>query len=88
MLIETVCRQAGGATVAVCGELAADETATGLLVGLGVHELSVVPPAVAEIKAAVRNVDRTAVALAARVLSASGPAEVRAVLRPPLERPR
>ncbi len=81
-LIAAVCRQAGGATVAVCGELAADEAATGVLVGLGVRELSVAPPAVPGIKEAVRSVDQEAAGLATRALSVAGPAEVRAVLRP------
>jgi len=46
---------ATGVPTAVCGELAADPRATGLLVGLGVRELSVAPPAVARIKQAVRE---------------------------------
>ena len=39
-------RRAGERAVAVCGELAADERAAALLVGLGVRELSVAPAAV------------------------------------------
>ena len=42
-LVQSVCDRAGSALVAVCGELAADERAATLLVGLGVRELSVVP---------------------------------------------
>src|SRR6185295_10858596 len=54
-LIDSVCRGAAGhASVAVCGELAADERAAALLVGLGVRELSVAPRAVPGIKEAVR----------------------------------
>jgi multiphosphoryl transfer protein len=53
-LIDAVCR-AGPTPVAVCGELAADEQATALLVGLGVRELSVAPAAVPRIKAHVRE---------------------------------
>ena len=43
--------------VAVCGEVAGDEAAVALLVGLGVRELSVAPAAVATVKQAVREVD-------------------------------
>ncbi|MGL5912307.1 MAG: putative PEP-binding protein, partial [Phycicoccus sp.] len=56
-LVGAVCREAGGATVAVCGELASDERAVALLVGLGVHELSVAPSSVPDIKQAVRALD-------------------------------
>jgi phosphocarrier protein FPr len=60
-LIGEVCRQAGtGKTVSVCGELAADPAAVPVLVGLGVRSLSVAPPAVAEIKQAVRSTTTTA----------------------------
>ena len=52
-LIDAVCRNAG-VPVAVCGELAADETAVPLLTALGVHELSVTPAAVPLVKEAVR----------------------------------
>jgi phosphoenolpyruvate-protein kinase (PTS system EI component) len=41
--------------VSVCGELAADVQAVPVLVGLGVHRLSVAPPAVPPVKAAVRH---------------------------------
>ncbi|GAA4560881.1 phosphoenolpyruvate--protein phosphotransferase [Pseudonocardia xishanensis] len=55
-VLELIARVAGtGVPTAVCGELAADPRATGLLVGLGVRELSVSPPAVARVKQAVRE---------------------------------
>jgi phosphocarrier protein FPr len=81
-LIDMVCRAADNrCLVAVCGELAADESATPLLVALGVDELSVAPSAVAAIKHAVRQIDRAAdAALVRRCLTAVGPAEVRAIL--------
>ena len=81
-LVESVCRAAEGrCLVAVCGELAADEAATPLLVGLGVRELSVASPSVAAIKHAVRQIDRAADAdLVQRCLTATGPGEVRAIL--------
>ncbi len=81
-LIDGVCRAASGRVdVAVCGEVASDESAVGLLLGLGVRELSVVPAAVPSVKQAVRRVD-VAVArrLARRALDAPGAGEVRALL--------
>ncbi|MGH2856236.1 MAG: putative PEP-binding protein, partial [Solirubrobacteraceae bacterium] len=59
---------ARGRPVAVCGELAGDPASAVLLAGLGVSELSVAPPLVAEVKAALRSVslgDARAAALAA-----------------------
>ncbi|WP_214366688.1 phosphoenolpyruvate--protein phosphotransferase [Pseudonocardia sp. H11422] len=81
-LIDFVCRGADGrALVAVCGELAADEQAAGVLIGLGVRELSVGPAAVPGVKQAVRAVHgEAAVALATRALAADGPDRVRELL--------
>ncbi|MHA6796415.1 phosphoenolpyruvate--protein phosphotransferase [Pseudonocardia bannensis] len=81
-LIDFVCRGADGrALVAVCGELAADEQAAGVLIGLGVRELSVGPAAVPGVKQAVRAVDDAAAAeLATRALAADGPGRVRELL--------
>jgi phosphocarrier protein FPr len=82
-LIDATCRGAGpGTTVAVCGELAADDQAVGILLGLGVRELSVTPRAVPGIKQAVRAQALPQIeALAARALEAPSAAAVRAMLR-------
>jgi multiphosphoryl transfer protein len=67
--------------VGVCGEIASDLAAVPVLVGLGVAELSVAPPAVPAVKQAVRALDaRAAEALAERALSLSSAAEVRALV--------
>jgi phosphoenolpyruvate-protein phosphotransferase len=52
--------------VGVCGEMASDLWAVPLLVGLGIDELSVHPPAVARIKALVRSLDSAQCGRAAR----------------------
>jgi phosphoenolpyruvate-protein kinase (PTS system EI component) len=81
-LIDFVCRAAQGrCLVSVCGELAAEEAATSLLVALGVRELSVAPLSVATVKQAVRRIDRADDGpLADQCLSATGPEDVRAIL--------
>jgi phosphocarrier protein FPr len=81
-LVAAVCRgSAGRALVAVCGELASDERAVALLIGLGVRELSVTPRAVPSIKEATSAVEVAAAAvLAGRALEQPGAAEVRALL--------
>jgi len=78
-LIDHVCRAARGRIdVAVCGEAASDELAIPVLVGLGVRELSVSPPAVPRVKAAIRelNVERCAT-LAQQALILADADEVR-----------
>ncbi|HEX3261918.1 MAG TPA: putative PEP-binding protein, partial [Pseudonocardia sp.] len=78
-LVAAVCRT--GVAVAVCGELAADDRATPLLVGLGVRELSVTPPAVPAVKQRVRGLDSgSAASLAAAAVAAEGANAVRALL--------
>jgi phosphocarrier protein FPr len=81
-LIGMICQAAGDdVLVAVCEELAADERATGLLVGLGVRELSVAPPAVPAIKEAVRTLSaRDAAELARAALAARTGAGVRSLV--------
>ena len=78
-LIDHVCRAASGRVdVAVCGEAASDELAIPILAGLGVRELSVSPPAVPRVKAAVRelDVDRCS-SLAQRALTLASANDVR-----------
>jgi phosphocarrier protein FPr len=48
--------KAHGRWVGVCGELAGDPAAAVLLAGLGVRELSMAPPLVPEVKAALREI--------------------------------
>jgi phosphocarrier protein FPr len=67
--------------VAVCGELASDEAAVPVLLGLGVRELSVAPTAVARTKEAVRRTDLAqARDVAARALVAADAGAVRRML--------
>jgi phosphoenolpyruvate-protein kinase (PTS system EI component) len=49
--------RAHGRWVGVCGELAGDVDAARLLVGLGVTELSMAAPRIADVKAALRDLD-------------------------------
>jgi phosphoenolpyruvate-protein phosphotransferase/dihydroxyacetone kinase phosphotransfer subunit len=79
-LIAAIGRAAAGGDfeVAVCGELAGDPSATAILAGLGVHELSMAPPTIPGIKDAVRALDlTTARTLAARALTQPSAAAVR-----------
>jgi phosphocarrier protein FPr len=78
-LVDHVTRAARGRVdVAVCGEAASDEVAVPVLVGLGVRELSVSPPAVPRVKAALRGLDLDrCTSLAARALDLPSAAEVR-----------
>jgi phosphocarrier protein FPr len=67
-----------GRWVGVCGELAGDPAAAVLLVGLGVRELSMAPPLIAEVKEALRTVSLAdAEAVAERALDARDAAEAR-----------
>jgi multiphosphoryl transfer protein len=73
--------QAHGKWVGVCGELASEPLAVMALVGLGVTELSVNPPAIPAIKEAVREVDSGAASTLAReALRLASADDVRALL--------
>jgi phosphocarrier protein FPr len=81
LIVATAACSVDGVLVAVCGELAGDEQAAAVLLGLGVRELSVVPGAVARVKEAVRHVDLVdAKELARRALAAPDAATVRRLL--------
>jgi phosphocarrier protein FPr len=84
-LIRALSRSARGrASVSVCGEIASDPTAAPILVGLGVRSLSVAPPQVAEVKAAVRSWTKAqARVLARRALACPDAAAVRDLLAAP-----
>jgi phosphocarrier protein FPr/phosphocarrier protein len=67
--------------VAICGAIASDPAAAPLLVGLGVHELSVVPGIIARLKSVVRSVTIDECRrLAAQALELDSAAAVRGLL--------
>ena len=66
---------AHGRWVGVCGELAGDAPAAVLLAGLGVRELSMAPPLVPEVKAALRGIRLADARAAAEQALAAGDAD-------------
>lgn len=67
--------------VGVCGEMAGDPLATVLLVGLGIDELSVIPPILPEIKKIIRSIKvKDARRVAERVLAMTSEQEIRSYL--------
>jgi phosphocarrier protein FPr len=67
--------------VGVCGALASDPQAVPVLIGLGVHELSVSAPAIPAIKARVRALELAACReTARRALAARDAQQVRALI--------
>ncbi|MGV2827702.1 phosphoenolpyruvate--protein phosphotransferase [Myxosarcina sp. GI1(2024)] len=67
-----------GITVSVCGQLASDPQAVPILLGLGVDELSVNPPAIPVIKAMIESLSKTEVrAIAINVLQLDSVTAVR-----------
>ncbi|TMJ16789.1 MAG: phosphoenolpyruvate--protein phosphotransferase, partial [Alphaproteobacteria bacterium] len=82
-LIRAAAEAAGrhGRPIGACGGLASIPAGAALLVGLGVHELSVAPAAIAAVKAALRRVTVDACRdAAARALDLDSPREVRALM--------
>jgi phosphocarrier protein FPr len=79
-LIDTTVKAAQkyGKWVGVCGELGSDAQAVPILIGMGVAELSVSVPAVAEVKSLIRTLNLSDCRqLAERALECALPAEVR-----------
>ena len=73
---------AHGKSVSVCGALGSDVEALPLLLGLGIHELSVAPGSVPRVKAALRRLDaRRCVRIARDALELASAAEVREAAR-------
>jgi len=71
-----------GKWVGVCGGLASETLATPLLIGLGVVELSVSIPSIADVKAAVRSLDiSTCEIIAEQALKKTSAGEVRTLLQ-------
>jgi phosphoenolpyruvate-protein kinase (PTS system EI component) len=69
-------------SVSVCGALASDVEALPILIGIGIHEVSVTPAAVPRIKRAVRSLDASRCREAAHdAIEARDAAEVRAIAR-------
>ncbi len=74
--------EAKGIPVSLCGEMAADPKAVGLLVGMGLTDLSVHPGAVGPVRESVRRLDsRQARKLASAVLARSSAAGVEREIR-------
>ncbi|MCL2043784.1 MAG: phosphoenolpyruvate--protein phosphotransferase [Treponema sp.] len=70
---------AKGIKAAVCGELASDPEVTGILLGLGLDELSMAAPSIPRIKEIIRSVSlESCKALAVQALQGRSIAEVRA----------
>ncbi len=82
-LMKLVVSQANqyGIPVSVCGEVAADPRFTALLLGLGIHELSVASRHIPIVKNAIRNTSIVeASQLAEKILSLTTPHEIQEVL--------
>jgi phosphocarrier protein FPr len=89
-LIDRVCRAAAGQVdVSVCGEVAADELAIPVLVGLGVRTLSVAPTAVPAVKSVLRALEVAGCgSLAEEALTLASAEAVRSLVRRRQNSPR
>lgn len=84
--LDQIRRGAGDTPVSICGELAGDPRASGLLVGLGYRQLSVSGPLVPAVKDRVRRLDAGAASAATdTVLRARRHRDVEAALQVLLE---
>lgn len=71
-----------GVSAGVCGEMASDPLAVGLLIGLGYDRISVAPPSLPMIKWVIRHLPMSAAAeVAQRALEATDTAAIHAMLR-------
>jgi phosphocarrier protein FPr len=85
-LIRLVTEAAPAGTVSLCGEAAADPQAIPVLLGLGVHRLSMRPAAIPAAKALIRQLSPdTTTALAEEAVNASSARAVRDLVRSHLE---
>jgi phosphoenolpyruvate-protein kinase (PTS system EI component) len=76
---------ANGKWVGVCGELAGDPAAVPLLVGLGVDELSMSPPAIPAAKQIIRGLDTASLQIRAQAaLQLDTATQVRQAFQPPV----
>jgi phosphotransferase system enzyme I (PtsI) len=83
-MIRFVCQTAAARQrpVSVCGELAADPVGIGVLLGLGLTELSVTPVAIGSVKEQIGSIDTARVAaLVQKALDATDAAEVEDLFR-------
>jgi multiphosphoryl transfer protein len=81
-LISTVVKAANvhGRMVAICGGLASDPVAVPILIGLGVHELSMVPAVIPQLKALISTLNsEDCAALANQALDRETAEDVRAL---------
>jgi phosphoenolpyruvate-protein kinase (PTS system EI component) len=70
--------------VAICGGLASDPVAVPILIGLGVHELSMVPAVIPQLKALISTLNiEECTALASQALDRETPEDVRALTARP-----
>ena len=74
---------AAGKPVAVCGEMAGDPKMTPILVGLGVTQLSMIPPNIPLVKSVIRDLDYTALhQMAEKAVQAATVDEVKHLVEP------